>query len=125
MASRRMAAFVSAGLVVASCGGSPIEPSPAGSGDAPPTTAGRSRLAWDQAAASSQALATFQFTLYLDGQRATLEDVRCPGATTPAGFSCSGLLPVLTAGRHVLEVTATVAGIESPRSPALTITAAA
>src|SRR5687768_4309519 len=101
MALLRMAAFVSAGVLAASCGGSPVAPSPGGSGDAPPPTASRSRLAWDQAAASSQALAAFQFTLYLDGQRATLEDVRCPGTATPAGFSCSGLLPVLTAGQHV------------------------
>jgi hypothetical protein len=119
----RVGLVVCASLWIATCGGSPAAPStPPSSGPAPASTG--QRLAWDQPANSSQEVAAFQFTLFIDGRTSTLSDVQCGSTRAPAGFPCSGRLPTLAAGQHVLEMTAALGGMVSARSAPLTISVA-
>lgn len=77
---------------------------------------GGERLAWEQSADSVQALRAHTYRLYVDGNRTTLADVRCSETPTSGGYGCSGRLPGMAAGRHSLELTSIVSGVESPRS---------
>jgi len=78
---------------------------------------GGERLAWDQPAASPQALRAHTFNLYVDDDFATFIDLQCTETTrTRAGWQCSGGLPSMSPGRHVLTVTSVLNGTESPLS---------
>jgi glucose/arabinose dehydrogenase len=113
-------------LAAMACGGSDSAPAPGpspgpGGGD---TINGTERLGWNQAAANAVELATFRYAIYVDGTRSEIADASC----SPAGdaFACSGRLPALSAGSHVIEVATFVLDgssvIESPRSAPLTVT---
>ena len=114
-----------AAVLAAACqsnGGSP-EPSPSPGGGESIT--GRERIGWDQAAASFAELGTFRFAIYVDGNRSEMADVTCASTPGPSGFACSGRLPVMTAGAHVLEIasfTDANGGVESARSAQLRVT---
>ena len=82
---------------------------------------GGEKLAWDQPAASLQDLRALTFTLYLDGGVSSLTNPSCADQPGAAGFSCSGGLPVMSPGRHVLELTSVLNGAESPRSSRLIV----
>ena len=82
---------------------------------------GGERLAWNQAAGSVQALRAHTFRLYVDGSLAQFANARCEEASTAAGYECSGRLPNMSPGRHVLEMTSVMNGDESPRSSPLTV----
>ena len=141
MASRRLALALLTCLALTACGGgdgtpdpAPApgpDPSPAPSPSPTPTPPpapgpevilrGGERLAWDQVAASLQELRGYTFRLYVDGTQATLADTRCGDTRQAAGYECSGLLPALAPGRHVLQLTASGSGIESGRSAGLPV----
>lgn len=108
---RTILALVVAALVVTGCGGDKdndgSDPVPLKAGD---------RLGWAQSADSIQSLRAHTYRLYIDGDRANLADVRCSETRTSAGYECSGLFPGMTAGRHSLELTSVLDGVESPRS---------
>src|SRR5262245_49518103 len=80
-----------------------------------PVRAGQ-RLGWDQPATSLAALLAHTFNLYIDDKPATFVDPRCTETLTSAGYQCSGGLPSLPAGRHVVTVTSVLNGTESTRS---------
>ena len=86
------------------------------SGADPLPLRGGERLAWDQTAESVQALRAHTYRLYVDGNRTTFADIRCSETPSSGGYRCSGLVPGMAAGRHSLELTSIVNGIESPRS---------
>jgi aldose sugar dehydrogenase len=102
----------------------PPGPSP-GPGDGESIT-GRERLGWDQQAATAAELATFRYAIYVDGARSEMTGVSCGSVAAAAGFACSGQLPPMSPGTHVLEIASfvTTGGsiIESPRSAPLRVT---
>jgi hypothetical protein len=83
---------------------------------------GGERLGWDQAAVSPQALRAHTFNLYVDDVFATFIDLQCTETTrTRAGWQCSGGLPSMSPGRHVLTVTSVRNGSESRPSASLVV----
>jgi len=82
----------------------------------PSALKGGERLSWTQNADSIESLRAHTFRLYVDGKSEAFSDIRCNETHSNAGYECSGLLPPLTAGRHALEITSVVDGIDSPRS---------
>jgi glucose/arabinose dehydrogenase len=110
--------------VLASCGGSNSPPSPAPGPGGSETINGTERLGWNQTAADPAELATFRYAIYVDGARSEIGDSSC--SSSGAGYACSGRLPAMTAGSHVIEVATFVLDgatvVESPRSTPLTVT---
>src|SRR4030095_13703677 len=83
----------------AACGGD--------NGDSPSDTTpirGTKRLAWNQQAASRAELNSFSFHLYVGGVSLLLVAGGCDHGTTANGYDCSGSLPSLSAGSHVLQL---------------------
>jgi hypothetical protein len=121
LSSLRRRAAVSA-LVIAlatcavACGGddsnSNADPTPIRGGE---------RLAWNQAASSVQSLRSLTFKLYVDGTVSDFADTRCSEVSSGGGYECSGRVPGMSSGRHVLELTSVLNGVESPRSGPLTV----
>lgn len=118
---RSAAAIAATALLAWACGGgSPRDPPPGeGQGGAVQIRGGE-RLGWIQAAPSESAIRAHQFTLLVDGTPAAMSEVQC-GAPAPTGYDCSGRLPSMSPGRHVLEVVSTWNGQQSPRSSGLTV----
>ena len=85
------------------------------------------RLGWAQQAADATEAASYQYALYVDGNRTTLTGVECVSAAGGNGFDCSGVLPTLSAGIHTLELASFVNDgatvLESARSAPLRVTA--
>ena len=83
------------------------------------------RLGWTQQAVDAAEVASFQFALYVDGNRTTLGGVNCTAAASGSGFDCSGTLPAMSAGTHTLELASFVVDgstvLESGRSAALRV----
>jgi glucose/arabinose dehydrogenase len=119
-------AFALACAVGCNSNDTPAEPSPGtGTGE---TITGRERLGWDQAAASAAELNTYRFAIYVDGNRSEMSDVTCAASAGPSGFPCSGRLPAMSNGSHVLELavfTTANAAVESARSAQLRVIVAA
>jgi hypothetical protein len=82
---------------------------------------GGERLGWDQSGPSQTAVQAYTYVLYVDGTPRTLADIRCTAATG-SGYPCSGQLPALVAGAHVLELAAVDQGVEGPRSAPFRVT---
>ncbi len=89
------------------------------SGDGPLT--GGERLAWNQQAASVQELRSLTYRLYVDGTLSAFTDVRCAETLTDGGYECSGGLPAMTPGRHSLQISSVLNGVESAKSEPLVI----
>jgi glucose/arabinose dehydrogenase len=126
--ARRLRRVMGALLLAAVCAGcesdDPPEAAPGGPGTGE-TITGRERIGWDQPAASSAELATFRYAIYVDGTRSELSGVTCASSSGSAGFACSGPLPAMSPGSHVLELAAfTSSGglVESARSTQLRVT---
>ncbi|MBA2303120.1 MAG: PQQ-dependent sugar dehydrogenase [Acidobacteria bacterium] len=104
-------------------GNRPPAPSPGtGTGE---TITGRERIGWDQPAQGTAELATFRYAIYVDGTRSEIADATCTSTAGPTGFACSGRLPVMPPGTHVLEIAAFTSGdadAESARSGTLRVT---
>ena len=113
--------------LLTACGnGSTPNPSPPG-GDVGETITGRERIGWDQQASSPAELATFRYAIYVDGTRSEIADVSCSATVGASGFPCSGRLPPMSNGTHMLELASFVdAGgiVESARSAAFRVTVA-
>lgn len=124
MPRRDVAAVVACLCLLAGCSkSSPPTPSPGGSTGESIT--GRERIGWDQPAASSAELATFRYAIYVDGARSEVADVNCATTADTAGFACSGRLPAMSNGAHVLELASFVDSggvLESARSAPLRVT---
>jgi len=105
------------------CGGTD-DKGGSGNGSDPVPLKGGERLAWNQSADSVQALRAHTYRLYVDGNSTTFADVRCSETPSSGGYGCSGLLPGMAAGRHSLELTSIVGGVESPRSAPFIVTLA-
>ena len=93
---------------------------PPGSGE---SITGNERIGWQQVAATRDELSNFRYNIYVDNVASEMQGVACESASN--GFSCSGRLPPMSPGRHVLEITAFVGSdtrLESARSTALTVT---
>ena len=102
----------------------PPSPSP-GPDPGGETITGRERIGWDQAAADPAELATFRYAIYVDGARSELGGVTCATPSGPAGFPCSGQLPSMSPGSHVLELATFFESdgtVESARSAQLRVT---
>jgi glucose/arabinose dehydrogenase len=111
-------------LITAGCGGKPpTPPTPnPGNGD---TITGSERIGWDQQAAGTAELATFRYAIFVDGTRSEIAGVSCATSATAAGFACSGRLPAMSAGSHVLQLATFVVQdgqtLESDRSATLNV----
>jgi hypothetical protein len=86
---------------------------------------GRVRLAWDQALTSPGDAGDYRARLYVDGRLAELSDVACSRTINNVVLTCSGLLPSMSGGSHVLQLAAVIGGVEGTRSAALTHTSVA
>lgn len=120
------AAFV---LAATACGRSkPPAPAP-GSGGGVDTITGLERIGWDQPAPDAAELGTFRYAIYVDGVRSEIADVTCASIAAAGTFPCSGRLPPISNGSHVLELAAfvTTGGtvVEGARSAPLSVTVAA
>ena len=83
---------------------------------------GSERIGWQQQAASPAELSTFRYNIYVDNAATEIQDVSCAAAGD--AFACSGKLPPMSPGRHVLEISTFVDSgtrAESSRSTALTV----
>ena len=122
----RRAFLAAAGCLLAiACGRSSTPPTPSPPGGGGESITGRERLGWDQPAASPAELATFRYAIYVDNVRSVLAEVTCAQTAGPNGYSCSGRLPAMSNGSHVLELasfTESPALLESPRSQPLRVT---
>jgi hypothetical protein len=105
-------------VAAASCS-SNTTPPPSG-GSPGPSPSGQ-RLFWSQVASSQAILQNYDFMLFVDGVRSALTGSSCMGIA-PA-FDCLAPLPVLSPGRHVLELSALdrTTGLESTRSEQLIV----
>jgi hypothetical protein len=103
-------------LAAVACGGADDR-----TGGDPVPVRGSQRLRWDQPAGSLEALLAHTFNLYVDDTLATFVDPRCTETRTSGGYQCSGGLPSLPVGRHVVTLTSVFNGIESTRSAPLVI----
>jgi hypothetical protein len=120
----RLARLASATLVclsVTTCG--PGDTPGDGGDQAPPP--GADGLSWIQDAASVQELRALTYRLYVDSTLSALADVRCQETVIDGGYECSGRLPAMTPGRHVVQITSVLNGVESERSDPLTVEIAA
>ena len=118
---RRALGLLCVGLAIAAAGCDKDSSDTPDDGGAEPIT-GNERIGWQQAAATPADLATFRYNIYVDNVATEMQGVSCTAAS--AGFSCSGRLPSMRAGRHTLEITAFIDGtppVESARSAALTV----
>ncbi len=123
----RSALIALACISVAACDKkSPETPDPGPgdpSGDTPVSPG--DRLGWSQQAADATEVASFQFALYVDGNRMALSGVSCTRAASGAAFDCSGTLPNMSNGTHTLELASFVVDgsvtIESARSAPLRV----
>jgi glucose/arabinose dehydrogenase len=125
MRSRIPIALVLAFLTTTACGGKSNPPAPSPGTGTGGSITGSERLGWDQAASTADELARLKFAVYVDGKRSAIADVTCGQTAGAAGYPCSGRLPAMTPGSHVLELAAyTDAGsvIESPKSSPLSVT---
>ena len=101
------------------------QPTPPPSGGTGESITGRERIGWDQPAASPAELATTRYAIYVDGVRSEMADVTCATTAGTAGFPCSGRLPAMSNGSHVLELAAFVDSggiLESTRSTPFRVT---
>jgi glucose/arabinose dehydrogenase len=88
---------------------------------------GTERLGWDQRAADTVELGTFQYVIYVDDVRVDATNVSCATSASETGFACSAALPPMTSGEHVLSVAAFVVDdsgsrLESEPSASLRVT---
>jgi glucose/arabinose dehydrogenase len=66
---------------------------------------GTERLGWDQQAADAQELAAIRYLVYVDDSGGReIQNVTCSAAAGPSSFSCTGALPSLTPGEHLLKL---------------------
>jgi hypothetical protein len=100
------------------CGGD--DGNGSGGGDPVPVSNG-ARLGWNQRASSVQQLQSMTFRLYVDDTPMPLSELTCGQAATARGYECSGRLPTMLPGRHVLRLTSVLGGVESEQSQPLTI----
>ena len=63
---------------------------------------GSERIGWQQQASSAAELSTFRYNIYVDNAANEIQEVSC--AAAGGAFACSGKLPSMSAGRHVLEI---------------------
>jgi hypothetical protein len=100
------------------CGG---DDSNSNSNADPTPIRGGERLGWSQAASSVQSLRSLTFKLYVDGTVSDFADTRCNEVSSAGGYECSGRVPGMSSGRHVLELSSVLNGVESPRSGPLAV----
>jgi glucose/arabinose dehydrogenase len=125
MGRRLLAALVLALAVGCESNDGPPTPSPGPGSETGETITGRERIGWDQQASSASELATLRYAIYVDNARSVMADVACASSAGVAGFACSGRLPSMSNGTHVLEIAAFVESdgiVESPRSAPLRVT---
>src|SRR5262245_61884871 len=107
------------------CGGKDSPPSSPSSGgsNAEVQISGSERLGWTQEPGSSSELLTFQYAIYVDGNRSVLRNVSCSTTPSASGFDCSTPLPALSVGSHTIELAAFIESngqiLESSRSSPL------
>jgi glucose/arabinose dehydrogenase len=92
---------------------------PSGS-PSPVTVNGTEHLTWDQAVPNGTDPASYEFVSYVDGVARPLSDAACSGV---AQVGCSASLPPMSAGAHLLTLTAVLESngvrLESPMSAPL------
>jgi glucose/arabinose dehydrogenase len=121
----RLCLMLAAALLCA-CESNDDPPAPSPGHGADETITGRERIGWDQRAASASELSTFRYAIYVDGTRSELGGVSCASSEGASGFPCSGQLPSMASGSHVLELAAFITSgggiVESARSSPLRVT---
>ena len=88
------------------------------------SVSGGERLGWSQQAANPSELSTFQYAIYIDGNRSVLSGASCGATAGSAGFDCSAPLPTLAPGSHTIELAAFITDggvLESARSSLLRV----
>ena len=120
-------AVLLAAAVCAGCESDNPPPAPSPGNGNGGTITGSERIGWDQEASGSTQLATFRYAIYVDGTRSVVADANCESTAGANSFPCSGRLPAMSPGSHVLEIatfTETGGFIEGPRSAPLRVTVA-
>src|SRR6185436_13465655 len=86
---------------------------------------GAERIGWDQQAANSDELATLRYLIYIDNSATEVQKVSCTVAPGPSGYACTGHIPPMRVGQHVLSMSAYITRdgirLESPRSGSITV----
>jgi hypothetical protein len=91
--------LASACVVLTACGPSTSDKQPS-----PAPVEPNQHLAWEQKADTEADLAGYTFTLYVDGEPATLSDVSCSDLSKDHVAHCTGRLPAFSPGLHTLTL---------------------
>jgi glucose/arabinose dehydrogenase len=122
MMMRRLTLALLACLTLTSCKDDSPPPPSTGEPGGEVEISGGERLGWNQQAANTFELASFQYAIYIDGVRSELSGAGCGTTAGEAGFECSAPLPGVPAGSHTIELASfVVAGFESARSSPLRV----
>lgn len=84
-----------------------------------------SKVWWEIDATTLTEAQSFTYKYYIDNPSTatgTFANVPCVATASPTVFTCNGSMPPLSNGTHVIQITATNSGGESPRSTGLTFT---
>jgi hypothetical protein len=113
-------------LALGSCSRDPGPPPPVGPPTASVSGAARvERIEWDQPPLPGTDPASYRFVAYIDNVKTELDDAACRARVRPAIYTCAATLPKLSAGRHMIRLsaisTATGKPLESPRSTVLVV----
>lgn len=112
-------------VLCAGCESNNLPPAPSPGNGVPETITGSERIGWDQPASGTAEISSFRYAIYVDGNRFVLGQSSCAPAAGETGFSCSGALPPLSPGSHVLELATFIEDdgiLESARSTPLRVT---
>ena len=77
---------------------------------------GNERIGWDQPAQTFEDLDKLTYQISVDDAPSDLADVKCTPPVGPQGFACTGKLPTMTPGPHVLRI-ASVSKSNGRRGP--------
>jgi hypothetical protein len=113
-------------VALASCRRDPGPPPPVGPPTASVSGAERiERIEWDQPPLQGTDPMSYRFVAYIDEVKTELRDAACRARVRPAIYRCTATLPRLSAGRHMIRLsaisTSTGKPLESPRSTVLVV----
>lgn len=114
--------LVAMAAVPSACGSAKSPTRPGIEADATIPITGSERLGWSQPGGSLDEVSALRFRLSIDGTPVELTGVSCAPAAAAGRYDCSAPLPRLSAGRHVLSLSAVDgSGLDGPASATLVV----